>query len=103
MTAEISNTRASWDLQRGDNIPIGLDRDQARAIRASFRRTSRAIEPASNARGCGLPANQDRLVADAEENDAVIVDGTVIRHENEDQVAADASLPSKLLRDGRAS
>ena len=30
--AEISITRASWDLQRGGNIPIGLDRDEARAI-----------------------------------------------------------------------
>jgi hypothetical protein len=32
ITAEISITRASWDLQRGDNIPIGLDRDEPRAI-----------------------------------------------------------------------
>ncbi len=50
-----------------------------------------------------LPANQDRLVADAEGIDAVIVNGTVIRRENKDQVAADGLLPGKLLRNGRAS
>jgi N-acyl-D-amino-acid deacylase len=50
-----------------------------------------------------LPENQDRLVADAEGIDAVIVNGTVIRRENKDQVAADGSLPGKLLRNRRAS
>ena len=50
-----------------------------------------------------LPANQDRLVADAEGIDAVVVNGTVIRRENKDQVGSDGSLPGKLLRDGRAS
>ena len=50
-----------------------------------------------------LPANQDRLVADAEGIDAVIVNGTVIRRGNQDQVTPEGSLPGKLLRNGRAS
>jgi len=49
-----------------------------------------------------LPASQDRLIADAEGIDAVIVNGTVIRRENVDQVAEDGSLPGKLLRHGHA-
>ena len=52
--------------------------------------------------GLDLPANQDRLVADAEGIDAVIVNGTVIRRENQDQVTPEGSLPGKLLRHGRA-
>jgi N-acyl-D-amino-acid deacylase len=54
-------------------------------------------------RVCDLPASQDRLIADAEGIDVVIVNGTVIRRENKDQVAADGSLPGKLLRHGRAN
>jgi N-acyl-D-amino-acid deacylase len=49
-----------------------------------------------------LPANQDRLVADAEGIEAVIGNGTVIRRENKDRVDADGSLPGKLLRHGYA-
>jgi N-acyl-D-amino-acid deacylase len=50
-----------------------------------------------------LPANQDRLVADAEGIDAVIVNGIVIRRDNKDQVAKDGPLPGKLLRHGHAA
>ncbi|HSY78571.1 MAG TPA: amidohydrolase family protein, partial [Verrucomicrobiae bacterium] len=50
-----------------------------------------------------LPANQDRLVADAEGIDTVIVNGIVIRRDNKDQVAKDGPLPGKLLRHGHAA
>jgi hypothetical protein len=43
MTAEISITRASSDLQRDDNIPIGLDRDSASAIWKIKSRDARCI------------------------------------------------------------
>jgi hypothetical protein len=49
-----------------------------------------------------LQTNQDRLIVDAEGIDAVIVNGTVIRRENKDQVAADGSLPGQLSRHGHA-
>lgn len=49
-----------------------------------------------------LPAGQDRLVADAEGIDAVIVNGTVIRRDNNDQVGVEGALPGRLLRHGRA-
>ena len=50
-----------------------------------------------------LPANQGRLVADAEGIGAVIVNGIVIRRDNKDQVAKDGPLPGKLLRHGHAA
>jgi hypothetical protein len=50
-----------------------------------------------------LPANQDRLVADAEGIGAVIVNGIVIRCDNKDRVAKDGPLPGKLLRHGHAA
>jgi hypothetical protein len=78
ITAEISITRASRDLQRGDNIPIGLDR------RCRARDAQKAKDPtleernlsevASERRMYDLPANQDRPVADAQGTEAVIVE-----------------------------
>jgi len=50
-----------------------------------------------------MPANADRLVADASGIDAVIVNGTVVRRDGKDAVAADGSLPGRLLRHGRAA
>ena len=49
-----------------------------------------------------MPAGADRLVSDASGIEAVIVNGTVIRRENQDQVTPEGSLPGKLLRHGRA-
>tara|TARA_Y100000588_G_scaffold50391_1_gene47398 strand:+ start:196 stop:477 length:282 start_codon:yes stop_codon:yes gene_type:complete len=48
-----------------------------------------------------LPAGADRLISDAKGIDAVVVNGTVIRHDGEDTVSADSPLPGKLLRRGR--
>jgi hypothetical protein len=42
------------------------------------------------------------LVADASGIDAVIVNGVLIRRENQDQVKAEGPLPGRLLRHGRA-
>jgi N-acyl-D-amino-acid deacylase len=50
-----------------------------------------------------LPANADRLVADATGIDAVIVNGTVIRRQGRDMVGPDGPLPGRLLRNGRAA
>jgi 6,7-dimethyl-8-ribityllumazine synthase len=49
-----------------------------------------------------LPAGADRLVSDAKGIDAVVVNGTVIRENEEDAVTADSALPGKLLRHGKA-
>jgi len=49
-----------------------------------------------------LPSGADRLVADATGIDAVIVNGSVIRREGRDTVAADGPLPGRLLRHGHA-
>jgi len=58
--------------------------------------------------GCGpvqrvwdFPAGADRLISEADGIDAVVVNGTVIRQNNQDAVAADGPLPGKLLRGGR--
>lgn len=50
-----------------------------------------------------MPGGQDRLVADAIGIDAVVVNGTVIRREGSDMVAADGPLPGRVLRHGAAS
>ncbi len=59
--------------------------------------------------GCGpvqrvwdFPAGADRLISEADGIDAVIVNGTLIRQNGEDAVAADGPLPGRLLRGGRA-
>ncbi len=50
-----------------------------------------------------LPAGADRLISHATGIDAVIVNGTLIRRQNEDAVDASGPLPGKLLRFGRAA
>ncbi|MDO8431160.1 MAG: amidohydrolase family protein [Candidatus Binatus sp.] len=50
-----------------------------------------------------MPGGQDRLVADASGIDAVIVNGTLIRHHGKDAVATDGPLPGRVLRHGSAS
>jgi N-acyl-D-amino-acid deacylase len=49
-----------------------------------------------------LPAGAERIVSDAVGIEAVVVNGTVIRHDGDDQVTADGDLPGKLLRNGSA-
>ena len=49
-----------------------------------------------------LPTGADRLVADATGIKAVVVNGTIIRREGRDAVAADGALPGALLRNGSA-
>ena len=48
-----------------------------------------------------LPAGADRLISDATGIDAVVVNGTLIRHDGEDTVTSDSALPGKLLRHGK--
>lgn len=50
-----------------------------------------------------LPAGADRLVADANGIEAVIVNGRLVRQDNKDMVAANDKLPGRLLRHGRAA
>ncbi len=50
-----------------------------------------------------LPKGADRLVSEASGIDAVVVNGTTIRREGRDMVAADGPLPGRLLRHGRAA
>jgi N-acyl-D-aspartate/D-glutamate deacylase len=49
-----------------------------------------------------LPAGADRIVSDAKGIDYVVVNGTVIRHADVDQVAPGDKLPGALLRNGHA-
>ena len=49
-----------------------------------------------------LPGGADRIISDAKGIDAVIVNGTVIRQNGQDQVAPGSRLPGSLLRNGRA-
>ena len=49
------------------------------------------------------PAGQDRLVAQAKGIQAVIVNGTVIREDNQDQVDPASGLPGRMLRGGEAA
>ena len=49
------------------------------------------------------PAGQDRLVAQAQGIQAVIVNGTVIREDNADAISPDDGLPGQMLRGGRAA
>lgn len=49
------------------------------------------------------PAEQDRLVAEAYGVESVIVNGTLLRQQGEDQVDPKGKLPGQLLRGGKAS
>jgi N-acyl-D-aspartate/D-glutamate deacylase len=61
------------------------------------------VGPSKLKRVYDMPAGADRLIADAHGIDAVIVNGTVIRRNGSDAVTADAALPGRLLRHGRAA
>jgi N-acyl-D-aspartate/D-glutamate deacylase len=50
-----------------------------------------------------LPGGEDRLISEARGIEAVIVNGTLLRRDNRDQVAADGPLPGRLLRGGQAA
>jgi N-acyl-D-aspartate/D-glutamate deacylase len=50
-----------------------------------------------------LPAGADRLISEASGIDAVIVNGTLIRRDGTDVLAANDALPGRLLRHGRAA
>lgn len=50
-----------------------------------------------------LPGHQDRLIAQAEGIQAVVVNGTVIRQDGQDAIGADQALPGQLLRAGAAA
>lgn len=50
-----------------------------------------------------FPGGANRLVSEASGIDAVIVNGTILRRNGSDAVAADGKLPGKLLRNGRAA
>ena len=49
------------------------------------------------------PAGQDRLIAEAFGIESVIVNGTLLRQQGEDQVDPRGELPGQLLRGGKAS
>jgi N-acyl-D-amino-acid deacylase len=49
-----------------------------------------------------LPGGADRLIVEASGIDAVIVNGTLIRHGGKDMVDPTGGLPGRLLRNGRA-
>lgn len=50
-----------------------------------------------------FPGGANRLISEASGIDAVIVNGTVLRRNGKDAVAADGKLPGKLLRGGKAA
>ena len=49
------------------------------------------------------PAGADRLISPAAGIDAVIVNGVVLRRNGQDAILANAKLPGKLLRAGKAA
>lgn len=63
----------------------------------------KTVGPGPLQRVYDLPAGADRLVSQAHGIDAVIVNGTLIRRDGKDAVAANDKLPGRLLRHGRAA
>ena len=49
------------------------------------------------------PSGAERLISRAQGIEAVIVNGTLLRQQNEDQISGHGDLPGKLLRNGSAS
>lgn len=49
------------------------------------------------------PAGAERLISRARGIEAVIVNGTLLRQADEDQIAGNGALPGRLLRNGRAA
>ena len=64
---------------------------------------AKTVNPGPLKRVYDLPAGADRLVSEASGIDAVVVNGKVIRRNNQDTVAANDKLPGRLLRHGRAA
>jgi N-acyl-D-aspartate/D-glutamate deacylase len=62
-----------------------------------------SVAPGPLRRVYDLPAGADRLISEAHGIEAVVVNGTVIRRHGGDAVAADAALPGRVLRHGRAA
>ena len=62
----------------------------------------KTVGPGPLRRVYDLPAGADRLVSDAAGIDAVIVNGKIIRRNGKDAVAANDSLPGRVLRHGHA-
>lgn len=50
-----------------------------------------------------LPSGADRLISEADGIAAVVVNGTILRRDGQDQIAPDGKLPGKVLRHGRAA
>jgi N-acyl-D-aspartate/D-glutamate deacylase len=63
----------------------------------------KTVGPGPLKRVYDLPAGADRLVSEANGIDAVIVNGKLIRRDGKDTVAANDSLPGRVLRNGRAA
>jgi N-acyl-D-amino-acid deacylase len=63
----------------------------------------KTVGPGPLKRVYDLPAGADRLVSEASGIDAVIVNGTLIRRNGKDAVAANDKLPGRLLRHGHAA
>jgi N-acyl-D-aspartate/D-glutamate deacylase len=63
----------------------------------------KTVGPGPLKRVYDLPAGADRLVAEANGIDAVIVNGKLIRRDGKDAVAANDKLPGRLLRHGKAA
>ena len=63
----------------------------------------KTVGPGPLKRVYDLPAGADRLVSEASGIDAVIVNGKLIRRDGKDTVAANDTLPGRLLRHGRAA
>lgn len=61
------------------------------------------VAPGPLKRVYDLPAGADRLVAEANGIDAVIVNGAMIRQNGKDAIAANDRMPGRVLRHGRAS
>lgn len=64
---------------------------------------AKTVGPGPLKRVHDLPAGADRLVSQASGIDAVIVNGELIRRDNQDVFAANDRLPGRLLRSGRAA
>ena len=63
----------------------------------------KTVGPGPLKRVYDLPAGADRLVSEANGIDAVIVNGKLIRRDGKDTVAANDTLPGRVLRNGRAA
>lgn len=63
----------------------------------------KTVGPGPLKRVYDLPAGADRLVAEADGIDAVVVNGRLVRQHNKDMVTANDKLPGRLLRHGRAA